>query len=243
MLDNQLNLINKPPRCLAEVIKNKQYGFYSSEKDFWHQKELRICFKPSLQFSKTYGEFTREKVVSFGNSRNDFLRLSALKYKACIGECGERLGENSQVTNCLFCKFYIFQSVRPVISEVREYEPYPFYIRIYIPLYPHISPYSTISFILFIRKVEISNNGKCNLLKNQRLAFLCNRQHGKSQKPRSLSNFLKNKKLSCASTLNFFVMRYNLIPPTSMQTFENQKILMKNSKNMMSNLSLFVLRT
>jgi hypothetical protein len=243
ILDNNLNLTNKKPRCLAEVIKNKQYGLSPSKKDFWHQEELKLFFKSSLQFSKTYGKFAGKKGVPLGNFRNDFLRLTALKYKACIGGCGGGLRENSRVDISLFCNFNLFQRVRPVISGVVKFEPYPFYIRLYIPLYPLISPYFTLYFILFIRKVKISNNSKCNLLENQGLAYSCKRQHGKSQKSRSLSNFLKNKKLSWAIILNFFVMLCNLIPQTPMQTFENQKPLMKNSKNVMLSLSHFILKT
>ena len=239
ILDTKLNFINKKSRYLTEVLKNKQYGLYPSKKDFWQRKELRICFKSSLLLSKTYDEFAGEKGASYDNFLKVLLRLTALKHKAYIRGGRGKLEEGQKVTNHLFCNFYISQRVRPVIGEIGKYEPYPFYIRIYIPLYPPIPPYSSISFILYIRRVKISNNSKCKPLKNQNLSFRVSVNTAKGQKSRSLSNFLKNKKLSWVAIPNFFVMLCNFMLKTMMQAFENQKLLMKNPKNVMLYLSPF----
>jgi hypothetical protein len=238
ILDTKLNFINKKPRYLAEVIKNKQYGLSPSKKDFWHQEELKLFFKSSLQFSKTYDEFAGKKDASYDNFLKVLLRLTALKYKAYIRGGRGKLEEGQKVANHLFCNFYISQRVKPAIGEIGKYEPYPFYIRIYIPLYPPIPPYSSISFILYIKRVKISNNSKCKPLKNQNLSFRVSVNTAKGQKSRSLSNFLKNKKLSWVAMPNFFVMLCNFMFTTMMQAFENQKLLTKNPKNVMLYLSL-----
>jgi hypothetical protein len=227
ILDNKLNLTNKKPRYLIEIFKNERFKLCPFEKDFRQRSELKLFIKPSFVFSTAYSDFTGKKVAPNGKFQKNPLRPTALKYKAYIGGEKKEFKFVRKVAILWFYNYFVFQSVSPVIREIVRFEPYPFYIRIYTPLYPPISPYSTISFILFIRKVEISNNGKCNLLKNQGLAFLWELQPGKSQKSRSLSNFLINKKLSLVTNLNFFVTLFNFILVTMMQAFENQKLLMK----------------
>jgi len=239
ILDNNLNLTNKKPRYLTEIFKNERFKLCPFKKDFRQRSELKLFTKPSFVFSIAYSDFTGKEGVLNGEFQKKFLRPTALKYKAYIGGERKEFKYVRKVEIRWSYNFYVFQSVSPGIRGVVRFEPYPFYIRIYTPLYPPISPYSTISFILFIRKVEISNNGKCNLLKNQKLAFLWELQLGKSQKSRLLSNFLINKKLSLVTNFNFFVTLFNFILITLMQAFENQKFLMKNPKNVMLYLSLF----
>jgi len=243
ILGNKLNFINKKSRYLTEIFKNERFKLCPFKRDFRHRSELKLFTTPSFVFSTAYSDFAGKEGVPNDKFQKIALRPTALKYKAYIGGEKKEFKFVRIVAIRWFYNFYVFQKVSPVIREIVRFEPYPFYIRIYTPLYPPISPYSTISFILFIRKVEISNNGKCNLLKNQKLAFLWELQLGKSQKSRLLSNFFINKKLSLVTNLNFFVTLFNFILITLMQAFENQKFLMKNPKNVMLYLSLFVLKT